>query len=355
MRIFADGLEKQVQSNLSPLYLIFGSEPFLIQESIKTLKVAFESSGVDEHYKFSIDAHFNWDDIFGLFQEIGLFSNQKLIELTLPESGTNATITANLIKLIPLFNEDTYLIISGKKLTKAQENTKWFKALEGTGVYVNCLTPDKRRLPQYIKARSHRHSLSLHPQSVQCLAEWYEGNLTALEQSLVKLALLYKSTTVSLEQVQEVLTQHAHYSVFNWIDSLLKGDNKRCLKILDQLEKDSIEPNILLRSLQKELLLISKIQREASTLPLNQVLSQYRVWQNKVPLYTNAVQRLSAGSLKRILRLLVQAEYESKASYLDTNNLDVMTSNISIWDVLRQMTISICHPEITSKITLEYL
>ena len=48
----------------------------------------------------------------------------------------------------------------------------------------------------------------------------------------------------------------AHFTPFHWVDALLMGKSKRALHILQQLRLEGSEPVILLRTLQRELLLL---------------------------------------------------------------------------------------------------
>ena len=103
----------------------------------------------------------------------------------------NNSITKELAALLPLLHPDITLVVIGSKITKAQENAKWFKQLSATACRVNCLTPDITRLPQFIRARCKLRNLTPDDEALQMLSQWYEGNLLALNQSLEKLTLLY--------------------------------------------------------------------------------------------------------------------------------------------------------------------
>ncbi|VEC76088.1 DNA polymerase III subunit delta [Raoultella ornithinolytica] len=51
-------------------------------------------------------------------------------------------------------------------------------------------------------------------------------------------------------------TDAAHFTPYHWVDALLAGKSKRVLHILQQLRLEGSEPAILLRTLQRELLLL---------------------------------------------------------------------------------------------------
>ncbi|WP_261816851.1 DNA polymerase III subunit delta [Vibrio gallicus] len=335
MRIFADKLAAQLQRQLHPIYLLFGAEPLLIQESSELIKKTASQQGYTEHYRFDISAQTPWDEIFEACNAMSLFSERKTIELALPESGVNVAIAKNLIAIHEILTPDTLLIIVGSKLTKAQENAKWFKALNGQGVWVSCLTPDIQRLPQFVQQRCYALHLQADTEALQMLAQWHEGNLLALNQSLEKLKLLYPDGQLTLVRIESALSRHNHFNAFHWIDAMLAGKNKRSQRILRQLSAEGVEPVILLRTLQKELNTLLTYQKALQSMSLHQLFDQYRVWNNKRPLYTAALNRHSMDSLYQLWRQLANIEVIAKTDY-DT----------PVWPQMMQLTLSLSQGQV---------
>ena len=91
----------------------------------------------------------------------------------------------------------------------------------------------------------------------------------------------------------------AHFTPFHWLDALLAGKSKARTHILQQLQQEDVEPVILLRTLQRELLLLLTLQRRMASAPLRTLFDQHKVWQNRRPLVTRALQRLSGPSCNR--------------------------------------------------------
>ena len=334
MRIFADKLSAQLQRQLHNVYLVFGNEPLLLQESRDAIYQAARQAGFEEKHYFSIDAQLNWNEVFDCCQALSLFSSKKIIELEAPESGVNAAASKALIELSEQLNPDVILLLFGSKLTKQQENAKWFKTLNQQGAWVSCLTPDIQRLPQFVQTRCQK--LNLHPdaQALQMLAQWHEGNLLALVQSLEKLALLYPDGELTLIRLEDSLNRHNHFTPFHWVDALLAGKGNRAQRILRQLEAEGVEPVILLRTLQRELSLLMVYKRELQHLSFGQLFDKYRIWQNKRPLYSAALQRLTSKQLNRLWKLLTQAEVLAKTQY-----------ELSPWPVITEVSLEFCASE----------
>jgi DNA polymerase-3 subunit delta len=164
------------------------------------------------------------------------------------------------------------------------------------------------------------------------LAQWHEGNLLALIQSLEKLALLYPDGQLTLIRLEQALNRSNHYTPFQWVDALLEGKSNRAQRILRDLEADGTEIIILLRTIQKEIMLLLELQQKMASQPLNTLFDKARIWNSKRPLYTAALKRLHRHKLHHIIRLLCQIEITTKTQYVDTP-----------WPLLHQLSAEISH------------
>lgn len=336
MRIFADKLADNLSRNTFPVYLLMGNEPLLLQESRDLLYQHAKKKGFLDKQRFSLDKQVDWNDIFDCCQALSLFSNQQIIELEIPESGVSASAAKELVNLAGMLNPDILLIIVGNKLSRPQENTKWFKALHQNGLLVSCNSPELRQLPQFVQLRCKKLKLLPDAEAVQMLAQWHEGNLLALAQSLEKLALLYPDGKLTMPRVEAALSRHNHFTPFQWTDALLAGQAKRAQRILRQLQAEGQEAVILLRTLQKELFQLIEMRNAFDQgQSMGKVFDQYRIWQNKRPLYSAALQRLTLAQLKRDVHLLCSLELSVKTTF-----------DQDPWPLLSQLSIELCQPNI---------
>ncbi|PQQ24354.1 DNA polymerase III subunit delta [Photorhabdus hindustanensis] len=331
IKLYPEQLISQLNEGLRNCYLIWGNEPLLLQESQDHIRKAAEKHAFTEHFTYALDNHTEWDEIFGICQSLSLFASRQTLTLLLPENGPNAAMAEQLVKLAGLLHPDILLILRGLKLTKAQENSNWFKALGKNGVYVSCQPPEQHRLPQWVAQRAKAMKLTLEEQANQLLCYCYEGNLLALAQALERLSLLYPDGKLTLHRVENAVNDAAHFTPYHWVDALLAGKAKRTWHILKQLKQEDCEAVILLRTVQRELLLLLTLKRQSTTTPMKTLLDQHRVWQNRRPLLASALQRLTQHDLQRALHLLVQMERQIKQDY-----------GQSIWSDLETLSMLLC-------------
>ncbi|MCL6327235.1 DNA polymerase III subunit delta [Pectobacterium polaris] len=331
IRLYPEQLTAQLHEGLRGCYLVFGSDPLLLQESLDSIKRVAQQHEFSEHFSFILDLHTDWDAIFSTCQALSLFASRQSLLLVLPENGPNAAMSENLVKLSGLLHPDILLILRGHKLTKAQENSAWFKALAQDSVYINCLTPEQAQLPRWVAQRAKAMKLTLDEQATQLICYCYEGNLLALSQALERLALLYPDGKLTLPRVESAVNDAAHFTPFHWLDALLAGKGKRAWHILQQLKQEDCEPVILLRTLQRELLQLLALKRRMSDTPLRTLFDQQKVWQNRRDLLTQALQRLSLQQLQQAVRLLTQVEITLKQDY-----------GQSVWSELESLAMLLC-------------
>lgn len=316
MRIYPEQLAQQLGKGLRQAYLLFGNEPLLKQECGDQIKLAAQQTGFDERHAFTIDAQLDWNQILDCTQAMSLFSARQIIELEVPESGLNANQAKALQEVIATLHSDILLLMHGPRLNKKQENAKWFKSVAELGLYIPCNTPDARHLPRFIQGRCQHLGLKPDHESVLMLAQWHEGNLLALAQSLQKLTLLYPNGELTVARLEEALSRHNHYTPFQLLDALLAGQSKRSQRVLRQLEGEGIEPVILLRTLQRELTQLYKMQEMGSKgTPLNIIFEQFRIWQSRREVYIGALHRLPLVTLIHLLQQLAHLEVQVKTNF----------------------------------------
>lgn len=311
----------------SPYYLLLGNDPYLQYYSQSQLKTAFKQAGFNEQLTFSIDNQTDWQPIYDCCHAMNLFSTNTLIFLDFGENTINTATSSKLNSLSEILNPDIALIISLTKITKTQENAVWYKKLSDNLVVVNCTTPDTALLPQWIKNHLQQKQIVVEPEAIDLLCYYYEGNLLALTQIIEQLKLLYTNQTITYDQVENNINDSAIFTPYHWIDAMVAHKTKRATHILQQLKMNDFEPLILLRIIQRELILIINLKKGLSSKPLKQTFDEYKIWQNKRAMYTSYLNRNDIKDLFSTLALLTEIEISLKHD-----------NQLRVWDALSALT-----------------
>lgn len=315
MQIYPNRLKAAIEQRLAPFYLIFGDEPQQKLEAIQNIRTVALKQGFDERQSLTVDSQFNWDSLVEATQTLSLFSSKQFIELELPTGKPGAEGSKVLSMLAVQGNNDLLIVIHGAKIGKDVQSSKWFKLLDKTGVYIPCYPLEGNQLQQWLAQQMQVEGLQASKEICQLLADFCEGNLLAAKQEVQKLALLYPSGKLSLEQVEQAVVDQSRFTVFHLIDVLLAGEAQKAVKMLYRLESEGIEPNIILWALTREwqtlqALLFTQQSGQAPN------WNQHRIWGNRQALYLSALKRLDLAHLHALQKKLTTLDFAIKQSQI---------------------------------------
>ena len=312
MRIYPEQLQQHIKQQLPNCILIFGDEALLTLEAHDQILQQAKSQGYLEVFSFSLDGNFDKDTIYSHLHSLSLFSDKKVLSLSLTK--TNKENTAFLREIAPLLNADILLLLQGPKLNSQQLNSAWFKNLEKQGVFVTTNAPTAQHFPQWVFKRLKALNLQANKEVIDFLCVHFEGNLLAAKQEFEKLALLYPKQILSLPQVEQSITTHNHFSLFQWVDSLLAGDKPRSQRILQQLKAEGTEMLLMGATLSSEIQKLLKLCYQSQHTPLPQLLNQHqpKLWSSKQTLITSALTRLNSTQLEQLLQQCADLEVAVK-------------------------------------------
>ncbi|RKS86972.1 DNA polymerase III delta subunit [Orbus hercynius] len=308
-------LAKLANNDSLRYFITVGSDPYLQYLTQNQIIAKLRTLGFAEHNVFAIDNQTDWDLVYQSSQAMSLFSSQTLLILQFGETALNVAIAKKLDELTQHLSPDVSVLISLTKMSKTQENAQWLQNLSEQLLIVSCNTPDAKQLPQWIEQQSHLLTLTIEKQGIELLAYYYEGNLLALSQILDQLKLLYPKGTISYDQLEGQLNDSAIFTPYHWIDAMLLGKTKRSMHILQQLKVNDIEPLILLRSIQRELILLINLKKYTMQHNLKAAYDAYKVWQSRRNLITPYLNRINLNQLYQVLKKLAEIEVMLKHDY----------------------------------------
>ncbi|WP_301099039.1 DNA polymerase III subunit delta [Otariodibacter sp.] len=324
-RIFSEGLDLALEKGLKSFYLLNGQDVLLVLESKDKIIATAHQYGFDEKIEIVINNETKWDDLADQLQSTGLFSSKQIIILNFPDNPTT-THQKQLTSLLELAHPDVLFILHFPKLTKVMEKQPWLSIIENNGIQIQCQTPDITKLPTWLKHRAKSMQLQLDQGTIDLLCYSYEGNLLALKQTLQLLQLQYPNQIITPLKAKEVIAQSAQYTPFQWIDALLQGKVTRAAHILNHLKNEETQPVVLVRIIQKELMILLEITRSPMVVNSNEPLfnrnlrvefDRLKVWQNRRPIYQSAVQRLTYRKLYQQIQALAELEKQIKQEFSD--------------------------------------
>lgn len=327
MLIRYDQLSTHLKKALAPVYLINGSEPFLIEESRRHIREAARAQGHAPQPALHVESGFSWQSLLTTAQELSLFDNKELIELRL--SGQQFNETAN--KILQAYADnpaaDKILLIVTDKLSSQQQKAGWYQKILHKGIVITIWPLEGAALLQWLKERLAMHSLHTSDDGLRLLAERAEGNLLAIAQEIEKLSLLYSANPITLENIAEAVHDSARFDIFQLSDAFLQGNAKRSLRILLRLKAEGAEPILILWALTKEIrTLILLAEQITQGMPLEKAFANQRIWEKQKTATRQALQRFPLNYWYGLLK---------RAAEIDKMVKGVRTDNI--WNALASL------------------
>jgi DNA polymerase-3 subunit delta len=302
-----------LQKNLAPCYLVTGDEHLLVDEALDSIRGAARERGFTSRELFVANAGFDWAQLRDSSANLSLFAEKRIIELRLPTGKPGRTGSQAIVDLVGNTDPDLMLIVSGPKLDRSGQSSKWVKSVEAKGVNIQVWPIDARELPGWITERMRQAGLQPDRGAVVLIADRVEGNLLAAGQEIEKLRLILGEGKVSADDVSTAVANSSRYDVFKLVDAALTGDAKRALKILSGLRAEGIEPVIIVWALTRELRILANLTETVSKgLDLANGMQKTGVWRNRQALVRSCIGRHQHGDFHRLLKTASHADQAAK-------------------------------------------
>lgn len=293
------------------IHLISGDETLLVQEARQALFNQANKTGFDQRHILQMASGFQWDDFLAHTQSLGLFSEKNIIDLRNPQAKFDKQAQEILSEYAQDPNPDIFLVITMPKLSNAQKKTKWFKLMESHSKLQVIWPIQKQDLPNWIRQRLQSYKLNATNDAIKLLIELTEGHLLATDQAIQKLSLLYPDKLVSDEMVSHVMSDTAHFNVFDLTNYALAGKQERVIRIMDKLRAESTEPTLISWALARDVRLLYHLKYELDNGRSTTALLA-KEWRTRQALLQQASRRLSLPTIKNLLINMQQADHMIK-------------------------------------------
>lgn len=231
---FYASIEKALETQqFSPIYFIYGDEPYLIQQAVQYLKVCA---------LHGISADFNFTSFFS--SDADLTRVRDEVE-TLPMMAARRVVMLREVQdlsdkewdiLEPVLAtpvESTVFILVGNKVDKRK---KFFKLLYEQAKHIEFKKPFENQISGWIRHICKAHGLNISDEAVQLLHRLAGNQLTEIESEVKKLAdYIGARKDVELEDVAQCVSKKREENVFALTESIARGHRVESLIQLAQL------------------------------------------------------------------------------------------------------------------------
>lgn len=292
-----------------PFYCVIGEELLLRNETVDALRQHCRQLGYNERISLILDANGAWHKIQENLQNISLFAEQKILEITIPSGKPGRVGSQALIQLAEQIQQghitDVTVILNLPKLDKKTLEAKWCKSIFQVAIVIDIPQINQAQLPHWIKQRLAQQNQHVDTDTLDFIVEKVEGNLFAAHQEILKLGMMLPPGTIDLQTIKQTIRDVARFDVFQLTDTMLSGNTKRSIRILQSLEDEGEALPLVLAMVSREirtLYTLAHIQRQGGN--LSQAMNNLRIFSSRQALFHTALQRLT---LPRLMGLIQHA------------------------------------------------
>lgn len=147
---------------LQPCTVLAGDEILLLSEAADRFKQKTTELGCNERIHMVMDARSDWNALLAESQNVSLFGDLKLLEVSLPTGKPGKTGALALEKLTIMSAEgklsDLFILIRLPALDRITKQSKWVKALQKNSDWHEIPSINRAALPKWIAERLQRQN-----------------------------------------------------------------------------------------------------------------------------------------------------------------------------------------------------
>lgn len=312
MELRPEDLAAHLARGPARLYVIWGEEPLGMLEAEDAIRAAALKAG-HERTVFTVQGKFDWSVIFGHADNLSLFAQKKLVEIRIPSGKPGIDGASALVRYADRLPADTVSIISLPGLEWKQTKSKWFEALAAQGAVIQSRDVPLEQMPAWIGRRLAQNNQQAARDALDFLANRLEGNLLAARQEIDKLSLLLPPGKLSLQDVEQAVTDVSRFEPADLQDAMLAGDAGRCARILGSLRQEGEAVPRVLWQIGATLRLLYKLKSAIRRgQPLAAVMKANRIWDKRQALVQSAMKRVRDAELEAALAGAAQIDRQAK-------------------------------------------
>ncbi len=325
---YPEALDLHLKNNLLPVYLITGSDPFLLNTCVDTLKQVWHqthnNAGEEaEEKRLHLNHANDWADLIAEANTYSLFSEHRLINASWDKKTLDAKGKAALKVYSTDVNSNCMLILQAPLVPMRQ----WPDFSKHPDIaLVNITSPNAGELLRWIEKQLKQEKFTYARGVPNLIQEHTLGNMRSAAQTIERLTLIHEpGTCLELNDVREQLLDERDYKLYELSGACLEGNTNKALDLARRAKQDQTEPTLILWFITQELRLLEQIASGVSHQALN--IRSFRTRQ-----YQLASKRLSRADIFQLLRQSQALDVHIKSG-----------SNTQLWRLLEQliMTMSI--------------
>lgn len=322
MKVSYAGLAVLLKKTLSPLYLLSGQEPYLLNDAALMIKRAWHQQGESDDTILTIEKSSDWHDLVANANTYSLFAERVLLDARFEKKTIDSAEKEALKQYLNAANPRSLILIRAPMLTSKQ--LQWLTQ-EDKGVMVAITPFSEYEFKQWIIFELKQRLIQYDADVPELIYYYTQGNLLACSQVIEKIDLIVGNTTLVTSSVlKEQLTDQCEYGLYQLVDACLAAKTTKAIHCFRQLSADQTAINLIIWVLAQEIRQLHKLAFSLSqAISLEAACKKLAIWSTRVKLYAKALNRLSIGQLEALLQDCQRLDEQIKSNQAKQVHLGV--------------------------------
>ncbi|MDG5786524.1 DNA polymerase III subunit delta [Evansella sp. AB-P1] len=325
---YIDIIKRIKKGSLSPVYLLSGSEQYLIEDTIHQL---IDHTLAEGEQEFNLTKY-----------DMKEYPIEVAIEdaYTFPFMGGKRVVIINDAYFFSTVKESTKIEHDLKKLEnylekpaqetvfiihapyeKLDERKKIVKLAKKSGEYLDGSPLTEQELKRWIEERGKESNIQLQDDATESLLMLTGGNLMLLSSELKKIFVFVgENGVVTSEVVESLVPRSLEQNVFTLVDGVVKQDINKAWKIYLDLLKQKEEPIKIISLMVRQFRILYQVkQMTQEGYAQKQIAAQLKLHPYVVKLAMGQTRNFQDEELLLLLDQLATMDYEIKTGKIDKN------------------------------------
>ncbi|EJQ14880.1 DNA polymerase III subunit delta [Bacillus cereus] len=316
--------KKIKKKQFAPLYLLYGTEAYFINETIKLITTEALEEEDREFNVVTYDLEEAYlEDVVEDARTLPFFGDRKVILIKSPLflTAQKEKLEQNIKILEEYIGEPSpfSILVFVAPYEKLDERKKITKLLKKTADVVEANAMQVQDVQKWVVSRAEEAQVYIDNTAVSLLLELVGSNVTMLAKEMDKLTLYVgMGGEITSKLVTELVPKSVEQNVFALTEKVVKKDIAGAMQILDGLFTQQEEPIKLLALLVSQFRLLNQVKElQQRGYGQNQIASHIGVHPYRVKLAMNQTKFFSFEELKRVILELAEADYSMKTGKMD--------------------------------------
>ncbi|PFU44265.1 DNA polymerase III subunit delta [Bacillus cereus] len=316
--------KKIKKKQFAPLYLLYGTEAYFINETIKLITTEALEEEDREFNVVTYDLEEAYlEDVVEDARTLPFFGDRKVILIKSPLflTAQKEKLEQNIKILEEYIGEPSpfSILVFVAPYEKLDERKKITKLLKKTADVVEANAMQVQDVQKWVVSRAEEAHVYIDSVAVSLLLELVGSNVTMLAKEMDKLTLYVgMGGEITSKLVAELVPKSVEQNVFALTEKVVKKDIAGAMQILDGLFTQQEEPIKLLALLVSQFRLLNQVKElQQRGYGQNQIASHIGVHPYRVKLAMNQTKFFSFEELKRVILELAEADYSMKTGKMD--------------------------------------